>query len=392
MQTGWIHKDHETQREFERLRNKATASVEQTPAVEQPTVQRSAATQLPQKEYDLNSPLGTITVDAQKGTNKITWSIERPLTFAINDIDIPSRIADNGTFRVDTVNRLRFIAGSNIVIYGRNYDKDVVDVEINATNTTGLEGSLSTVWIKDANQDIPTSVGYNTITGQYVTELIVGPWGFVDGVDSTTPVAASGYSNIAKDSEWDWGTTARINANSAYTRMGRVSKSGLYWVYGTAQGYKWVSWQVDNNLIPFVNHSVHYYCMVRRATGNPESPYSAVSIYKPLDTLRWDEWIGTNLTGEERQQYRSVFSSLPWSLNGGCNIWLNAGDEVAHMVTFYGGNGGETRMLYQVCYHAVEAVLIADETTIDPATQINQTPINYNDTTMNYQTMQFANV
>lgn len=393
MQTGWIHKDHETQREFERLRNKATATTEQTPATEQPTVQRSATTQLPQREYDLDSPLGTITIDTQKGANKTLWSIDRPLTVSIVDKEIPTRIDGQYAlnYRSDTVGHIRLLPGTNIDIQGRYYDKDKIDIEINAaTAAVGLEGSLSTVWIKDATQDWGTSFGYNPITGLYVTQIVFGPWGFSATPPSTAPYAGSDYSNNAKDDQWEFGLPLRYDNTSAWTRMGRVNKSGLYWFYGTTQGYRWVSQEVDGYLAPHINLSVHYYAVVKRYSDNPEQP-TALQIYKPLDIMRWDEWIGA-MTLESRQMFRSAFSSLPWSVNGGCLIWLNANDEVGHMISYYGGNGGETRMNFQICYHAAEAFLVADEGTLDPATQIDLIPVNDPDTAPDYHTMQFYNV
>jgi hypothetical protein len=392
MQTAWRHSDPESQREFERIRKQKTGTttiVAETPAPSAPA--NVPTINVPVKEYELRSPLNTISINTQKSNTKVIWDIDRFLTVSVDNIEIPTRIYDpyHLNYRFDTVKHIDFVGGKNIKVYGHNVEEDKVSIHIEGTapTTSSLDGALSTVWIKDANGDFATGFGYDTVSASYLNSLMIGPWGWQNAINSTTPYTASNYSNNAKDTEWDWGTSIRANPLHAYTRFGKVSKAGLYWVYMTTQGYRWASTALAANMTPFINTRVFYYCMVRRGGLAPK-------IYKSLDVMQWDMWtwptVGVDLEG--RTLFVNRMSSLPWSLNGGCLVWLNVDDEVGTAISYYNGNGGEARFGYQVTYHAFEAVLVADNTTLDPATQVNLTPINDPDVFTNYHNMQFTNV
>ena len=258
-------------------------------------------------------------------------------------------------------------------------------------DTSSLQGALSTVWIKDAEQDIATAIGYNVANNQYVEQLFIGPWGWQNAINSTVPYVGSGYSNNAKDTEWDWGWSGRFSPMSAYTRFGKVSKAGLYLVSGTTQGMRYIASNVATTPgAPYVNLRLHYHILHRHYVN--EVIGYRTSIYKTLDICPWDLW-GLDIGDIEGMQlFVSQMSSVPWSVQGTAQIWLEPDDEVAHLITFNYGNNGETRIAFEVTYHAFEAVLVADETTLDPATQVDLAPVNYNEPPASYHSMQFINV
>lgn len=396
MQTAWRQNDHETQREFERLRKQKVAAA--ATQVEVPTAAGSPSiTAQPEaKTYELVSPLRTIQIDTTNGINKVTWSIDRFLTVSTNNVEVATRIygAYQNNFRFDTVKRIDFQAGDNIDVHGEYVEEDHVRIFIhgNAPSSSSLEGALSTVWIKDAAGDPAVGFGYDTGSGTYLNELYVGPWGWHTNNAPTppdpTPYNLSGYSNNAKDTQWDWGLAVRANPIQAYSRFGKVSKSGLYHISGTTQGYRWVSSECVASMFQFINSRIHYYLVVNRPLGDAAD----IRIYKSLDIEPWDMWAqGTLNTVEARTAFVNQMSSRPWGVQGTAQIWLNAGDEVSHYITYNGGTG-EKRVGYQVTYHAFEGICVADETTLDPLTQVNLDPINKPDTYLNYHQMQFINV
>ena len=117
-----------------------------------------------------------------------------------------------------------------------------------------------------------------------------------------------------------------------------------------------------------------------------------MQIYKTLDVQPWDLW-GINYANdpEIRQLFVTAMSTLPWSVQGTAQIWLNAGDEVIHMISYNLGSG-DARILYQVTYHAFEAIRVADATTLNPDTQVDFQPVNYLEGPPQYHDMQFINV
>lgn len=397
MQTGWRHKDHESQREFERITKKASAAaIVETPATIPAASAQSTPVITSVRDYDLQSNLNTITVNTQRNANKTTWDIERFLTVSVNNVEIATRIYGQyqNNYRFDTVKRIDFQAGDNIDVHGEYVEEDTVRVFIhgNAPSSSSLEGALSTVWIKDAAGDSAVGFGYDTGSGTYLNELYVGPWGWHTNNAPTppdpTPYNLSGYSNNAKDTQWDWGLAVRANPIQAYSRFGKVSKSGLYHISGTTQGYRWVSTECVTSMFQFINSRIHYYLVVNRPLGDAAD----IRIYKSLDIEPWDMWAqGTLNTVETRTAFVNQMSSRPWGVQGTAQIWLNAGDEVSHYITYNGGTG-EKRVGYQVTYHAFEGICVADETTLDPLTQVNLDPINKPDTYLNYHQMQFINV
>lgn len=256
-------------------------------------------------------------------------------------------------------------------------------------DVSSLQGALSTVWLKDATTEIPLSVGYDVVTGQYINQLLVGPWGWQSAQNVTTPYPNSNYSNNAKDTQWDWGSSNRVSALSAYTRFGKVSESGLYLISGTTQGMRYLTSAMYPTMQQYINLRLHYHIVVRRMEG--ETPVTR--IYKTLDIEPWDMWAVGILTDLETVQlFIARMGTLPWSLQGTAQIWLNADDEVGHLITYNQGNNGEARMVFQATYHAFEAIKVADATTLDPATQVDLNPINAPDGPTQYHTMLFTNV
>jgi hypothetical protein len=397
MQTAWRHSDPESQREFERIRKQkagTTTIVAETPAPSAPA--NVPTINVPVKEYELRSPLNTISINTQKSNTKVIWDIDRFLTVSVDNIEIPTRIYDpyHLNYRFDTVKHIDFVGGKNIKVYGHNVEEDKVSIHIEGTapTTSSLDGALSTVWIKDAAGDPAVGFGYDTGSGTYLNELYVGPWGWHTNNAPTppdpTPYNLSGYSNNAKDTQWDWGIAVRANPIQAYSRFGKVNKTGLYHISGTTQGYRWVSTECVTSMFQFINSRIHYYLVVNRPLGDAAD----VRIYKSLDIEPWDMWAqGTLNTVEARTVFVNQMSSRPWGVQGTAQIWLNAGDEVSHYITYNGGTG-EKRVGYQVTYHAFEGICVADETTLNPATQVNLNPINKPDGYLNYHQMQFTNV
>lgn len=387
MQTGWMHEDHQSQREFERIRNKqASAATTATPAAT-PTQATGTAVSAAAREYVLESPLGSISINTQKQSIRTIWSVERFLTVSVFDKPIPTRIDGVYTtnYRSDTVNHIRFAPGKNVTIHGRYVEKDKVEVKIDsiAPASASLEGSLSTVWVRDLTNATNMYVGWNPLYG-FTTALFLGPWGYQAAYNSTTPIANSGYSNIAKDTQWSMGVSIPGSTYAPYTFTGKVDTAGLYWVYATTQGHRWI---FDSDWVQFVSQRVHYFLVIKR-NGYVESG-ETYKIYKPLDVLSWDMYFPAGATGSTLV---AQMSSVAWSVNGGAMVYLEAGDEICHMLTFHNPTGGYNRTMYGVGYHAVEACLIADGTTLDPATQVDLYPINNGDTAQSYQIMQFANV
>lgn len=330
-----------------------------------------------------------VTTRAYPGNPLGTLEIDRPLMVYQRSI----AIGDAGTIGLDFFNHSNYISKQeHEQIHFQVQDtgsgvRRITGWTKKAAAMTSLEGALSTVWIKDANTDVPLSIGYDIISGQYINQLFVGPWGWQSGAAVTTPYAGSAVSDNAKDTQWDYGTAERFSALSAYTRYGIVNTAGLYLISGTTQGIRYIASNFNNFLVTV---RLHYHLAVRRI----ESGVPVTRIYKTLDVNSWDAWNIPNpvLDPEAAMLFRSQMSTLPWSLQGTAQIWLEAGDQVAHVISYNVGNGGPTRILYQATYHAFEAILVADATTLDPATQVNLQPVNYLEGPTNYHNMQFTNV
>lgn len=394
MQTGWVHKDHESQREFERLRNKAVQAQEQAQPAQPSTPQApELPVQAPVKEYFLESPLGTIRINTQSAGSRVTWKIDRPLTVSVRDVPIATRQSPSANEYIgNTVNHINFVPTANIDIRGRQAEQDKVDVVIYSKDQNSLNGALSTVWIKDTVGDVAVGIGYDPGPNTYIQQVFLGPWGWQSAAGVATPYNLSGYSNNAIDDEWSMGTSLRIDPRTAWTRFGKVSKAGLYHITGTTQGMRYVSNFLSGGVIAdWINVRLHYH-LVRRTYITGETPYYRTNIYKTLDIDAWDLW-GPGLfdTVEKRSSFISNMSSVPFSLQGTAQIWLEADDEVAHMVTF-NAYSGEKRISYQFTYHAFEAILVADETTLDPNTQVEFVPVNDLEGPDEYHQMQFINV
>lgn len=333
-----------------------------------------------------------VTTRAFSGNPLSTLEIDRPLRIYQRGI----QIGDAGTVGINFHNHSNHLnKNEHNQVHFQIQDEGngvrrVLGWAKKGDTSVSLEGALSTVWIKDAEQDIATAIGYNILTNQYVEQLFIGPWGWQNGLNSTVPYGASGYSNNAKDTQWDWGWSGRFSPMSAYTRFGKVSKAGLYLISGTTQGMRYITSAVSTVPgAPHINLRLHYHLLVRRYA--PEVGYYT-GIYKTLDVCPWDLW-GLNVgDAEERLLFVQTMSSVPWSLQGTAQIWLEPDDEVAHLISFNYGNNGETRIAFETTYHAFEAILVADETTLDPATQVDLSPININEPPVSYHNMQFINV
>jgi hypothetical protein len=333
-----------------------------------------------------------VTTTVSPGTNVGTLTIDRPLTIQQRSVSI----GGPDTVTIDFYNHQNHInKHQHEQIYFHVDDMGNGKRRVTGWTKTGggsssLEGALSTVWIKDATTDPALSVGYNILTGQYINQLFVGPWGWQSASGVTTPYAGSNYSNNAIDTQWDWGVSERFSVQSAYTRFGAVNEDGLYLISGTTQGIRYLTSAIYTSIgVPFINIRLHYYLAVRRLEGETY----VTRIYKTLDVCPLDIW-NFNTSGNVEDIYGFVIqmSTLPWSLQGTAQIWLNAGDEVSHLISYNFGNNGETRILFQVTYHAFEAIKIADSTTLDPATQVTLQPVNYLEGPANYHPMQFTNV
>ena len=163
MKTGWRHNDPQTQREFERFRNPSTVQTGTTEPVE--VVQRGNTTTVSAGgstvnvnnpptsvffELDAVSPYNTCVVTVDNTGTKAFLTIDRFLTVATNGLDILTRITPNMAYPVtNTVKKINFVAGPNIVIDGSNSNDDEVTVTITSTAVGGGGGSMSSWYIRE---------------------------------------------------------------------------------------------------------------------------------------------------------------------------------------------------------------------------------------------------
>lgn len=163
MKTGWRHNDPQTQREFERFRNPSTVQTGTTEPVE--VVQRGNTTTVSAGgstvnvnnpptsvffELDAISPYNTCVVTVDNTGTKAFLTIDRFLSVATNGLDILTRITPNVAYPVtNTVKRINFVAGPNIVIDGSNSNDDEVTVTITSTAAGGGGGSMSSWYIRE---------------------------------------------------------------------------------------------------------------------------------------------------------------------------------------------------------------------------------------------------
>ena len=163
MKTGWRHNDPQTQREFERFRNPSTVQTGTTEPVE--VVQRGNTTTVSAGgstvnvnnpptsvffELDAVSPYNTCVVTVDNTGTKAFLTIDRFLTVATNGLDILTRITPNMAYPVtNTVKKINFVAGPNIVIDGSNSNDDEVTVTITSTAAGGGGGSMSSWYIRE---------------------------------------------------------------------------------------------------------------------------------------------------------------------------------------------------------------------------------------------------
>ena len=163
MKTGWRHNDPQTQREFERFRNPSTVQTGTTEPVE--VVQRGNTTTVSAGgstvnvnnpptsvffELDAISPYNTCVVTVDNTGTKAFLTIDRFLTVATNGLDILTRITPNMAYPVtNTVKKINFVAGPNIVIDGSNSNDDEVTVTITSTAVGGGGGSMSSWYIRE---------------------------------------------------------------------------------------------------------------------------------------------------------------------------------------------------------------------------------------------------
>ena len=201
-----------------------------------------------------------VTTTVSPGTNVGTLTIDRPLTIQQRSVSI----GDPDTVTIDFYNHQNHINKHEHEQIHFHVD-DMGNGKRRVTGWTkagggsaSLEGALSTVWIKDAATDPAISVGYNILTSGYTNVLYVGPWGWQSGSGVTTPYTGSNYSSNAIDTQWEWGTSERFSAQSAYTRYGKVNESGLYLISGTTQGIRYLTSAIYTNYTsPYINIRLH---------------------------------------------------------------------------------------------------------------------------------------
>lgn len=166
MKTGWRHNDPQTQREFERFRRASTVTTETTEAASTAaggtttTTTGGGTTTIvtnpPSSTYfelDAISPYQTCQVTIENTGTKAFLTIDRFLSVAVDGLDILTRLSPTlGGGITNTVKRINFISGSNVVLNGSNFADDEVTVTINASVTGGGGGSMSS-WYVRTNAD-----------------------------------------------------------------------------------------------------------------------------------------------------------------------------------------------------------------------------------------------
>jgi hypothetical protein len=171
MKTGWRHNDPQTQREFERFRRASTVTTETTEAASTTaggtttTTTGGGTTTIitnpPSSTYfelDAISPYQTCQVTIENTGTKAFLTIDRFLTVGVDGLDILTRLSPTlGTGITNTVKRINFVSGSNVVLNGSNFADDEVTVTINASVTGGGGGSMSSWYVRtnaDASEQI----------------------------------------------------------------------------------------------------------------------------------------------------------------------------------------------------------------------------------------------
>lgn len=171
MKTGWRHNDPQTQREFERFRRASTVTTETTEAASTTaggtttTTTGGGTTTIitnpPSSTYfelDAISPYQTCQVTIENTGTKAFLTIDRFLTVGVDGFDILTRLSPTlGTGITNTVKRINFVSGSNVVLNGSNFADDEVTVTINASVTGGGGGSMSSWYVRtnaDASEQI----------------------------------------------------------------------------------------------------------------------------------------------------------------------------------------------------------------------------------------------
>lgn len=160
MKTGWRHNDPQTQREFERFRNPSTVQTGAIQPVE--VVQQGGTTTVSAGgstvnvttpstsvffELDARSPWNTCSVTIENTGTKAFLTIDRFLTVAANGLDILTRLSPNMAYPVsNTVKKINFVAGPNIIIDGSNNADDEVTVTITSTAAGGGGGGTMSSW------------------------------------------------------------------------------------------------------------------------------------------------------------------------------------------------------------------------------------------------------
>lgn len=129
MQTGWEHDDHQTRREFERLRQKEAAAKD-APLPDGGIIVRGGLPGVSDNQdpsiVSLRSPYDTIDIRKQGQT----FDIDRFLTLRLNDEDV---IVREGSSVAKTVKYINFLDGGNIAWTLTRGEDDEVLVEAVAT-------------------------------------------------------------------------------------------------------------------------------------------------------------------------------------------------------------------------------------------------------------------
>jgi hypothetical protein len=167
MKTGWRHNDHQTQREFERFRRASTVTTETSEAtsttaggITTTTTGGGTTTIITNPpsstffELDAISPYQTCQVTVENTGTKAFLTIDRFLTVAVDGLDILTRLSQTFTNGIsNTVKRINFISGSNVVLNGSNFADDEVTVTINASVTGGGGSGTMSSWYVRTNTD-----------------------------------------------------------------------------------------------------------------------------------------------------------------------------------------------------------------------------------------------
>lgn len=181
MQTGWEHDDHQSRREFERLRNRTSESTEG--AEETPSLRRgrpiSSSPAPDQGPLGIRSPLETIEVDV----NASWWEIDRHFRVWVNGS--PVEVRDNG--ETATVKDIHFDDTASVTwtVVRRGLDS----VTVTAVSSGGGGGTYD--WDIAGNTGGPSTVAngdqVNIVGGTNISTVLTGTGPYTLTINNTAP-------------------------------------------------------------------------------------------------------------------------------------------------------------------------------------------------------------